>query len=53
MSSYGVLALKAKSGKKISVVDSESVIQAYPPAIIRPQRLWTGKQVRINVCLWH
>ncbi|KMT20750.1 hypothetical protein BVRB_1g007210 isoform B [Beta vulgaris subsp. vulgaris] len=45
MSSYGVLALKAKSGKKISVVDSESVIQAYPPAIIRPQRLWTGKQV--------
>lgn len=45
--SYGTASLNRKPGKKVSVVDSESVIQAHPPAILRPQRLWTGKQVGI------
>ena len=43
--SYGGSSLNTKSGKKISVADSETFIQAHPPSIIRPQILWTGKQV--------
>uniref|UniRef100_A0A803LXG4 DNA-directed RNA polymerase subunit n=1 Tax=Chenopodium quinoa TaxID=63459 RepID=A0A803LXG4_CHEQI len=43
--SFGVPSLNAKPGQKLSVLDSENVVQAYPPVIIRPKRLWTGKQV--------
>uniref|UniRef100_A0A803MNX9 DNA-directed RNA polymerase n=1 Tax=Chenopodium quinoa TaxID=63459 RepID=A0A803MNX9_CHEQI len=43
--SFGALSLNAKSGQKLSVLDSENVIQTYPPVIIKPKRLWTGKQV--------
>ncbi|XP_021722801.1 DNA-directed RNA polymerase I subunit 1-like [Chenopodium quinoa] len=43
--SSGASSLNAKSEKKISVVDAENVIQVHPPAIIKPQMLWTGKQV--------
>ncbi|OVA12173.1 RNA polymerase [Macleaya cordata] len=34
-----------KSGRKVSVVTSEDEIQDIPPAIWKPEPLWTGKQV--------
>ncbi|XP_074320854.1 DNA-directed RNA polymerase I subunit 1 [Silene latifolia] len=43
--SFGTPSLNTNSGKKISVLESEDIIRANPPAIIRPRRLWTGKQV--------
>ncbi|KAL9226068.1 hypothetical protein vseg_001920 [Gypsophila vaccaria] len=43
--SFSAPSINSNSSKKISVLESEDIILANPPAIIRPRRLWTGKQV--------
>ncbi|GAB2269507.1 hypothetical protein Dimus_004424 [Dionaea muscipula] len=41
----GSWTCNAKPGQKVSVVNTEDFIASLSPAIVKPQRLWTGKQV--------
>ncbi|KAL8172139.1 hypothetical protein V2J09_023943 [Rumex salicifolius] len=34
-----------KAGRKVTIIDSEDFVSSLPPAILKPQPLWTGKQV--------
>lgn len=48
VSSSGSPLYNTNSGKKVSLVDSEDILRIPPPAIVKPQRLWTGKQVLVS-----
>ncbi|GAB2221563.1 hypothetical protein Drorol1_Dr00012747 [Drosera rotundifolia] len=43
--SWGSRTSYPKPGQKVSVLDNEDSIESLPPAIVKPQRLWSGKQV--------
>lgn len=45
LSSSGGANVKAKPGRKVSIIDTEDFVSSLPPAILKPQPLWTGKQV--------
>lgn len=39
--------------RKVSVVDSEGLVESVLPAVWKPEPLWTGKQVKILRCLYY
>ncbi|GAB4843833.1 hypothetical protein Ancab_013795 [Ancistrocladus abbreviatus] len=52
LTTSGSWSSSAKLDRRVSVVDSEDMIMSLSPAIIKPQPLWTGKQV-ITAILKH
>lgn len=42
----GTSSFSSNHSGKISIVDSEGIIQPVLPAVWKPKPLWTGKQVR-------
>lgn len=38
--------------RKVSVLDSEGLVESVLPAVWKPEPLWTGKQVKFFRCLY-
>lgn len=39
-------SLSSRPGQKVSIPSSEEEVQTFWPAILKPEPLWTGKQVK-------
>ncbi|KAE9596846.1 putative DNA-directed RNA polymerase [Lupinus albus] len=52
VSMAGMGSFYGKSGKKVFMLSSESEMLVFPPAIWKPEPLWTGKQV-ISALLYY
>jgi hypothetical protein len=44
----GMGSFSCKPGQKVFMSNSESEMFLFPPAIFKPEPLWTGKQVTIH-----
>jgi hypothetical protein len=44
----GIGAFTCKPGQKIFTSNSEGEMFLFPPAIFKPEPLWTGKQVALH-----
>lgn len=51
VSACGSDTFSGKPGQKVFMSNSEDAMQPLLPAIWKPERLWTGKQVRKQNCL--
>ncbi|KAK1576819.1 hypothetical protein Q3G72_016726 [Acer saccharum] len=52
VSSSGLSSFSGKPGRKVFIPNSEEDVQTFWPAILKPEPLWTGKQV-ISAVLYH
>ncbi|KAL5783905.1 hypothetical protein ACOSQ2_006297 [Xanthoceras sorbifolium] len=52
VSNSGLSSFSGKPGRKVFIPNSEEEVQTFWPAILKPEPLWTGKQV-ISAVLYH